>query len=489
VIRAWLFVPLAAIACGAATTTTPSPTGYWWEEAAPVTTTESPVAAAPVAGAAYRDAADRITSAALADPGAWQKLSYLTDRIGHRLSGSPALDRAIAWAVETMTGDGHDVRTEKVMVPHWERGFEAARVIAPIERDLVILGLGNTIATPKGGITAPVVVVGSWQELEAKKDAVKGAIVLYDVAMTPWTEEGGSGYDRVAEYRRLGPGRAAALGAAAVLLRSVTAHSLRTPHTGATHRDGPTVPAAAVTVEDAALLARLAAAGPVKVTLVLSGRMLPDAPSANVIAELRGRERPDEVALIACHLDSWDVGQGAHDDGAGCAIVMQALTVLRRLGLAPRRTIRVVLYTNEENGLRGGAAYAKEHAAEIPRHVMALEADSGGFAPWGFEASAGGDAARADRIRARLAALAPLVARVGATRIKTGGAGADVTALAEAGVPGVGFATAPQRYFDYHHTHADTLDKVDPRDLAACVAAVAVLAYVVADQPGRLDDP
>jgi carboxypeptidase Q len=445
-------------------------------------------APAPIADR-YREPVGKIVTAAHADRDAYRKLSQLTDRIGHRLSGSPALDRAIAWAVQTMKDDGHDVHTEKVMVPHWVRGVEAAELTAPIARPLHVLGLGGTIGTPKGGITAPVVVVHDWAELEAKHETVKGAIVLYDVAMPAWTEDKGSGYGQTVEYRGKGASRAARHGAVAVLVRSVTAHSLRTPHTGAmSYEDGVAkIPALAVTVEDATLIARLAAQGPVSVHLRSDAQTLPDVASANVIGELRGRELPEQIVVIGGHLDSWDVGQGAHDDGAGVVTMMQALTTLRKLGLVPRRTIRVVLFTNEENGLRGGRAYAKDHAAELAQTVLAVESDSGGFAPRGFSVQAKPEVQ--ERVRARVADISSLLAPINATRVTVGHSGSDIGPMMPSGVPGIGLSTDGRTYFDIHHTEADTLDKVDPAALADAVAAVAALAYVVADMPDRLDAP
>jgi carboxypeptidase Q len=442
--------------------------------------------AAPVA--AYRDVAGRIIAAARADRGAYHKLAELTDTVGNRLAGSVGLERAIAWATQAMRDDGHDVRTEPVMVPHWVRGAEEAAVIAPIERPLRLLTLGGSVATPAEGLTAPVIVVHDWDELKARKAEVKGAIVLYDVAMPAYSEARGTGYGETVGYRSGGAIAAAKLGAVAALVRSVTARSLRTPHTGAMRYadDVPRIPAAAVTVEDATLLARLAARGKVVVHLRLTPQQLPDAPSANVLGELRGRERPEEVVVIGAHLDSWDVGQGAHDDGAGCVTMMEAITVLRRLGLAPRRTIRVVLYTNEENGVRGGKGYAAAHAAELGQHVLAVESDSGGFAPRGFGAEAH-DPAAASRLAGRLRAIASLLGPLGPMSAAVSEGGTDIGPIVAGGVPGVGLEVDNRSYFDVHHTEADTLDKVDPAQLADDVAAIAVLAYVAAEWVGRLD--
>ena len=457
--------------------------------AAPAAAHAPAAAPAPASGLAaqYSATVDKIVAAARADRGAYTKLAYLTDHIGNRFSGTPALDKAIAWAVQAMKADGHDVRTEKVMVPHWVRGIETAELTAPIARPLRVIGLGGSVATPKNGITAPVIVVHDWAELDAKQAQVKGAVVLYDVAMPKWTEDKGAGYGETVQYRSHGPVRAAKYGAVAVLMRSVTAHSLRTPHTGMTqYEDGVVkIPALAVTVEDSALLARLAAEGPVTIKLRVDDQMLPEVASANVIGELKGTDKPDEVVVIGGHIDSWDVGQGAHDDGAGIVTMMQALTTLRKLGLQPRRTIRAVLFTNEESGLHGGQAYAKDHADELPRTVMAVESDSGGFSPRGF--SIGAKPEVEARVKAKVGEIAAMLGAIGATRITTGHGGSDIGPMEPGGVPGVGLDVDNRTYFDIHHTEADTLDKVDPAQLADDVAAVAALAYVVADMPERLD--
>ncbi len=438
----------------------------------------------------YREVADKIIATARADRAAYDKLAHLTDKIGHRLAGSAALDKAIVWAAQAMTDDGLTVRTEKVMVPHWQRGREEAVMIAPTPRALKVLGLGGTVSTPEGGLAAHVVVVHDWKELDAKRHDLLGRIVLFNVPMPAWSAEHGSGYGDVVEYRWSAASRAARYGAAAVLVRSVTAHSLDTVHTGSMgyDKDAPRIPAASITVEDAELIDRLASTGAVQIRLRLESQQLPDAPSANVIGELRGRERPEEIVLIGAHLDSWDVGQGAHDDGAGVVAMMQALATLKRMNLVPRRTIRVVLFTNEENGLRGGKAYAKDHEAELANHVAALEADMGGFAPTGFGISHK-DPQAAARGRDRLADIATLLRSIGATQVDLDGGGADISPMKPAGVPQISLNVDNRTYFDYHHTSADTLDKVKPQDLADMAAATAVFAYVVADLPDRIDAP
>lgn len=480
-------VVLAALAACAPTGGLVGPSPAWVAD----TTTMKPgrVVGTSVADG-YRAIADKIIATARADRGAYDKLAHLTDKIGHRLAGSAALDKAIAWAAQAMTDDGLTVRTEPVMVPHWERGREEAQLIAPLSRPLHILGLGGTVPTPDGGIAANVIVVHDWKELEARKSEVLGRIVLFNVAMPAWTPEKGSGYGETVQYRGQAASRAAKYGAAAVLVRSVTAKSLDTPHTGAMgyDKDQPKIPAASITIEDAELLDRLAAKGSVQIRLRLESEMHPDAQSANVIGELRGHEKPDEIVVLGAHIDSWDVGQGAHDDGAGVVAMMQALATLKKLNLTPRRTIRVVLFTNEENGLRGGKAYAKDHEAELSKHVAALEADSGGFAPTGFGIDHA-DPEAAKRGRDRLAEIASLLRSMRATTVELGGGGADISQMKKAGVPQISLDVDNRTYFDVHHTGADTLDKVKPEDLADMAAATAVFAYVVADMPERLDAP
>jgi hypothetical protein len=438
----------------------------------------------------YRAVATKIIAEARADRGAYQKLDELTTTIGHRLAGSPELDRAIAWAAASMKADGLEVHTEKVMVPHWVRGAEDAAIVTPQPHPLHLIGLGGSIATPKGGITAPIVVVHDWKELDTNKDRIKGAIVVYDVAMPAWTEENHSGYGQVVPYRMGGASQAAKRGAVAALVRSVTARSLGTLHTGAMgySDDAPKIPTAALSVEDTELLDRLAKRGPVTIHLRLDEQTLPDAESANVIGELQGTDKRDEIVVIGGHIDSWDVGQGAHDDGAGITTMMEVGRVLKQLKLTPRRTIRIVLWVNEENGVRGAKAYAKDHEAELGKTVLAVESDSGGFSPRGFS-TGHKDAEAGKRARARIAEIATLLSPLHATHVGDGHGGTDIEPMAAAGVPQVGLDVDNRIYFDYHHSEADTLDKVDPQQLADDVAAVAVLAYVVADLPSRVDAP
>ena len=426
----------------------------------------------------YRARAARIIGAALTSDHAYRRLAHLTDRIGHRLSGSNNLARAIEWALAEMKRDGlENVRAEKVMVPHWVRGAESLELTGPVSRQLSMLGLGNSVGTPPAGITAEAVVVRSFDELDAFGERARGKIVVYNVPFTT--------YGATVQYRGAGASRAARHGALAALVRSVSPVSLQTPHTGAmNYAEGqPKIPAAAITIEGAELLQRMQERGERPVLrLRMEAHFLPDAESANVVAELKGSEKPDEIVLVSGHFDSWDVGQGAHDDGGGCIAAWEALRLLKELGLRPRRTLRVVLYTNEENGLRGGNAYRDAHRAELGKHVLAIESDSGVYRPVGF----GLNEAASPQARADIEEIARLLSGIRAARIAPNGGGADIGPIMREGVIGMSLDVDGSRYFDIHHTEADTLDKVDPQELAHCVAALAVMAYMVADMPHAL---
>jgi len=429
---------------------------------------------------AYREPATKLIDAAMADQGGYEKLSYLCDRIGNRLAGSAALERAIIWAAEQMKRDGLvNVATPAVKVPHWVRGAESAAILEPVSRPLTILGLGGSIGTPKKGMTAEVVVVGGFDDLQKQGRAgVQGKIVLYNV---PYES-----YGRTVMYRHEGASRAARLGAVAALVRSVTPVSLQTPHTGALDyaADAPKIPAAAVTIEDAILIQRLADAGnPVTVHLEMEAKTLPDADSANVMGEIPGREAPEEVVVIGGHIDSWDVGQGAQDDGTGCIAALEAAALIQRLGLRPRRTLRVVFWTNEENGLAGARAYREWVGDKVRNHVAAIEMDGGAEKPTGFGFSAPGSAQQS---LATVREIGKLLERIDAGSILPGGGGADIGPLMHDGVPGLSLRTVGTHYFDWHHTRADTVDKVKLEDLRLNIAALAVMAYVLADMPETL---
>jgi hypothetical protein len=431
------------------------------------------------------DAVARIIDEATTRGRSFVLLQHLTDRIGPRLSGSEGAAEAVRWTAQQLRADGFDARLEPVLVPHWVRGEETAALIGPPERRVLVTALGGSVPTPPEGITAEVVVADGVAGLQALgPERVKGRIVLFNRAMV--AESALQGYRQTVDQRSRGASEAARLGAVGSVIRSVGTLAARLVHTGSvTYQEGvPRIPAAAITSEDADVIARLAASGaPPTLRLRLGCHTLPDAPSHNVVADLRGRERPDEIVVIGAHLDSWDLGTGAHDDGAGVVMVMDALRILKTLGLTPRRTIRGVLYMNEENGLRGGRAYAADHAAELPRHVAAIEADSGGFAPEGFNANVNAEG------MAKLRALAAALAPIGATRIVPGGGGADISTMAPAGVPLMGLDVVGLHYFDWHHTPADTLDKVDPADLARSTAAMAAMAWLLAEMPETLPRP
>ena len=427
----------------------------------------------------YREPAARLIGEALASPFAWQRLSVLTDTIGHRLSGTPALDRAIQWAVAEMTRDGlENVHTERVMVPKWVRGSESAEIVRPARQPIVMLGLGDSVGTPAAGVEAEVLVVHSFEELDAKASAARGRIVLFNIAFT--------GYGDTVRFRSAGPSHAARLGAVATLVRSVGPDGLRLPHTGAlSYAPGaPRIPAAAITSEDAGRLQRMSDRGDtIVVRLKMEAHMDPDVESANVVGEIRGREKPDEVVVVSGHLDSWDVGAGATDDGGGCVVTWEALRLMKTLHLRPRRTVRVVLWTNEENGGRGGLAYRDRHRAELSNHVLMLESDGGVFRPLGFGFSGNETARNAVRT------IATLLSGIAADQITSGGDGADIApSIQEGHIPGMSLEVDGSKYFLIHHTQADTVDKIDPLEMSKCAAAVAVMAYVVADLPQRLGE-
>lgn len=428
----------------------------------------------------YRAAAARIIGAALVTDRAYRRLAYLTDRIGNRLSGSENLERAIEWALAEMKRDGlENVRGEKVMVPHWVRGEESLELTSPVARKLAMLGLGNSVGTPPEGIMAEAIVVRTFDELEARASEVRGKIVVYNAPFT--------NYGATVQYRGAGASRAAKYGAVAALVRSVTPVSLQSPHTGAMNyaADQPKIPTAAITIEAAEMLQRMQERGErPTLTLRMQAKFLPDAESANVVAELKGREKPDEIVLLSGHFDSWDVGQGAHDDGGSCIAVWEAARLLKELNLRPRRTIRVVLWTNEENGVRGGNGYHDAHKAELAKHVLVVESDEGIYRPQGL-----GLAANAPpQARADLEELAKLLSGIRAGHVGADGGGTDIGPMMRDGVIGASLDSDNERYFDIHHTQADTIDKIDPNDLAFCVATLAVMAYAVAEAPVALND-
>jgi carboxypeptidase Q len=426
----------------------------------------------------FHDNADKLMKAAMADQFAWNRLAELTDTYGQRLSGSDNLNRAIAWAVETMKKDGlENVHTEKVMVPKWVRGRESLEILDPPRHQVPMLGLGGSVGTPPEGIDADVMVVGSGDELTRRRDEAKGKIVLFNV---PYTN-----YGETVSYRSNGARMAAQHGAVAALVRAVGPPGLRTPHTGGMNYGDESVariPAAAIPTEDASRIQRLVNRGlRVRLRLSMEARFERDAESFNVVGEIRGSEFPNEIVLVGGHFDSWDPGTGASDDGVGCIVTWEAARLMKKLGLRPKRTVRVVLFTNEENGTRGGTGYRDAHAKEAADHVLALESDSGVFAParLGFS---GPESAR--RI---IADIGTLLAPIGMHEIASGGGGADIGPIGQLGkVPMMSYSGDSTKYFTIHHTPADTVDRIEAAEVSRAAAAIATVVYVVADMPQRL---
>ncbi|WP_428311239.1 M20/M25/M40 family metallo-hydrolase [Hydrocarboniphaga sp.] len=437
---------------------------------------------------------ERIRDAAMSSDFAWQTLANLADKVGPRLSGSPGAEAAVTQVSEAMKAAGLVVSLQPVKVPHWLRGDESGELVEyngrpkGITQRLHLTALGGSAATPKKGLTAPVLLVHSLAELKARATEVPGKIVLISVAFDQNLADNGqagAAYGQAGEPRFNGPAAAAKLGAVATLVRSVGGANYRLPHTGATKWDegGKQIPAAALASEDAMLIERLAAQGPVTMKLLLTPQTLPDADSHNVLVDVVGREKPEEVVIISGHLDSWDLGTGAMDDGMGVAAAMGAAQVLKSLGLAPRRTVRAIAWMNEENGGRGGKAYFDAIKDKIATQSAAVESDFGLAGPLGVTG------AISDAQMKRLAPVGLVLRGIGAGVLETrgGNAGSDIAPLQNAGVPGFAPLVDGRHYFDLHHTAADTLDKVDPQALRRQTAVLAVLAYYLAEMPQPLD--
>ncbi len=460
----------------------------------------------PSLAVTYKPVADRLITASLADGEGYSNLTYLCDHIGKRISGSEPLARAIVWATELMKKEGlQNVRTQAATVPHWVRGRESGEIVGPVTKPLHMLGLGMSVATPPGGLTAEVVVVPDFAALDRLGAAgVRGKIVVFNA---PY-----KGYGQTVQYRVAGALRAEKLGAVATLVRSITPLAAQLPHTGTSAFSGAPagIPTAAISIEDALMLDRLTGEGlPVKVHLLMEAHMEAPVVSANVMGEIVGSEHPEEVVVLGGHIDSWDVGQGAQDDGSGIMGTLAAVREIQKLGLKPKRTIRVVFWVNEENGGAGGVAYRKALSEkELGNHVAAIEMDGGAEPPVGYGFGAAGAprhlgpednpnipapelSAGEQRSLVLLREIGMLIKPVlattaGAEAIKEGGGGSDISPLMADGVPGLGESTTGAHYFDWHHTEADTLDKVDPTDFRKNVASLAVMTYVLADMPERL---
>jgi carboxypeptidase Q len=473
-VRAWLL----AVSCAALSTL--SAAGA-----------ESPLAPAP--DAQVIAAMARIRETAMASDWSWQRLEELTDRIGPRLSGTPQLTAAIAQVAAAMRALGAEVHLQPAKVTHWVRGEEHAELVdypgrpPGLTQALHLTALGGSSATAASALTARVIVVHDFDELQARAAEVRGNIVLFEARFDQRLADNSNAltaYEQAGQYRFNGPSAAAALGAAAALVRSIGGADYRLPHTGATvwkDNQAP-IPAAALAAEDADLVTRLAAQGPVTMKLLLTARTLPDADSANLIADWPGTEWPNEYVVVSGHLDSWDLATGATDDGVGVMAAAGVIQVLQQLGLHARRSIRFIGWTNEENGGGGNKAYFESVRQRIATQSAAIESDEGAGRALGINASVTPQS---------LALLQPVVTAllpIGASALvrHDGSLGADIDLMQGAGVPGFSPLVDTRHYFDYHHSAADTLDKVDPQNLKTQVATMAVLAYYLAQLPEPL---
>lgn len=461
----------------------------------------TPVESTLLASTAKKDA-NKIIQAAFNTTIVYERLAYMTDTIGPRFSGTPQLEQAIDWIKATAEQeDSITVRTEPVMVPRWVRGNEYANLLVPRRKSMRILALGGSVGTNGTTLRGSVIVVSSFDDLEKQKDSIAGKIVVYNQAFVS--------YDKTVEYRVFGAARAESYGAIAALVRSVTPFGTQTPHTGST--DPSNIPAVSITLEDAQMFARMQARGQsIEIELYSEAHTLPDAPSRNLILEIRGSKHPDEYVVLGGHTDSWDIADGAMDDGGGAFVAWETVRLIHSLGLRPDRTIRAVLWTNEENGSQGGQAYANDHNAELDKHSIALESDAGTFTPDGIS-FAGSDEAR----KILVTIGEQLLSEIGSGKVSGVGVGEDVYYLNVKGVPSgslnvldprqgndsnnpcVPFSRPPypafneedflsSAYFWYHHTAADTIDKLSPRQLQHCVATLGVFVYSIANLPSLL---
>src|SRR5438105_1839444 len=430
----------------------------------------------------------RLQQAALSSDYAYKQVAHLANNIGPRLSGSAQAAKSVQYIASELKALGCELQLERVMVPHWVRGEETAALIQfpgqaeNTTQKIVLCALGASVATPADGITAELITVRNFDELKSlPRDKVAGKIVLFN---NPFDKQmaaegrGGEAYGEAVVYRCDGPNAAARQGAVACLIRSVGGADYRLPHTGETNYagDAPKIPAAAVTAEDADLIADLVRQGPVRVKLVMTPQQLPDVESANVIGDIKGTEHPEQIVIVSGHLDSWDLATGAIDDGAGVAVSMEAANLIQKLHLKPKRTIRVIAWMNEENGLAGSKQYAKDHEKEWSNHFAALETDGGAGHPIGLNIKGKFEIKKM---------LAPVLATLQGSG--AGGTsfvehvGADIEPMEKANVPAFSPIQDSRFYFNYHHTAADTLDKIVPKELGENSAVVAVAAYALAN--------
>ena len=452
----------------------------------PQTPTPPPASYSPQ----LRDQLQAVRDAALSSDYAWHQLAYLTENIGPRPAGSPQAQAAAEYVAAELRKLGLDVHLEPAQVSHWIRGEEQALLVdypgrvPDTTQRIALTTISGSSATPPAGITADIVVVHNFGELTALgREKVAGKFVLFNVPYDQRKALAGMAFEAYGEavaYRAGGPKAAAQLGALAALVRSVGGADYRLPHTGYSVPAG--IPAAALAAEDADLVEHLAAQGRVRMSLTLTPQTLPDVTGYNVVADLKGSDHPEQIVVVSGHLDSWDLGRGAIDDGAGVVISMATAEILQRLHIRPLRTLRVIAWMDEENGGGGHRAYAKTHAAEFSNHIAAIESDAGAGHPLGFYMK---------MTPAALAALHPLLdilRPIGSTVFRSSeySPGSDIEPLVEAGVPGIGMIQDGRKYFDYHHSAADTLDKVDPQELRENAAAMAVIGLALAAMPDPL---
>jgi len=430
----------------------------------------------------------RLQQAALTSDYAYRQVAHLSNNIGPRLTGSAQAGKAVEYVASELKAIGCEVQMERVMVPHWVRGEETAALVqfpgqaANTTQKIVLCALGDSVATPADGIEAEVIAVRNFDELKSlPREKVAGKIVLFNY---PFDKQmaaegrGGEAYGEAVIYRADGPSAAARQGAVACLIRSVGGADYRLPHTGQTDyaNDAPKIPAGAVTAEDADLIADLVRQGPVRMKLVLTPQTLPDVESANVIGDIKGSEHPEQVIVVSGHLDSWDLGTGAIDDGAGVVVSMEVANLIQKLHLKPKRTIRVIAWMNEENGLAGSKQYAKDQEKEWMNHFAAMETDGGADHPLGINIKA------KPEVKKTFAPVAAILQGSGAGMLNlVEHCGADIGPMEKAGVPAFSAIQDSRFYFNYHHTAADTLDKIVPKELAENSAVVAVAAYALAN--------
>uniref|UniRef100_A0A8D1DJH1 Carboxypeptidase Q n=2 Tax=Sus scrofa TaxID=9823 RepID=A0A8D1DJH1_PIG len=439
--------------------------------------------------ACYGDVAKAIINLAVygkAQNRSYERLALLVDTVGPRPSGSKNLEKAIQIMHQNLQEDGlENVHLEPVKIPHWERGEESAVMLEPREHKMAILGLGSSIGTPPEGITAEVLVVTSFDELQRRAPEARGKIVVYN---QPY-----SNYSRTVQYRVQGAVEAAKVGALASLIRSVASFSIYSPHTGIQeYQDGvPKIPTACITVEDAEMMSRMASRGNrIVIHLKMGARNYPDADSFNTVAEIIGSKYPEQVVLVSGHLDSWDVGQGAMDDGGGAFISWEALSLIKDLGkylesltvewLRPKRTLRLVLWTAEEQGGIGAFQYYQLHKANISNYSLVMESDLGTFLPSGLQFTG------SEKARAIMEEIMNLLRPINITQVFEAGEGTDINFWIQAGVPGASLLDDLYKYFSFHHSHGDTMTVMDPKQMNVAAAVWAVVSYVVADMEEML---